>query len=146
MPTAARALAALMFAALAAGAATLAIPHLPDGTPPGNMVPASALVGLLSGWLVMGRLVGAGMGLAAGNGFRTAVVTIFWVVTSFAVWEMLERAYERRYRGVTDALVGTFDIALGYLRLLAAPEVAAVMVAGGVVAGMLAEAASRRWR
>ncbi|MBC7156672.1 MAG: TrgA family protein [Rhodobacteraceae bacterium] len=146
MPTAARALSALMFAALAGIAAALAIPYLPDGTPPGRMVPASALIGLLCGWLSMGRLVGQSYPLAAGNGFRTTVVTIFWVVTAFSVWEMLERSYERRYRGITDALVGTFDIALGYLRLLAAPEVAGVLVLGGIVAGLLAEAAHRRWR
>jgi hypothetical protein len=146
MPTAARLVAALVFAAVSLLAASIYIPLLPEGTQARWFPAVSAAIGALTGWLVMGRLVGRGSTAAMGFGVRTAVTTVFWVGLLFSVREMVLRSMNLRYDGPMEAVTGTFDIALEYGLLLLDPQLLAVLGLGGLLGGLAAELAARRWR
>lgn len=145
MPTAAKLTAAVLFALVGAIAAHLFLPALPQGTPPGWLREVSAAVGLLCGWLVMGARVGKGTGEAIGSGLLTAAVMLFWVMLIFSGVTMIRRSMRMLYDGPMDALLGVLALMYDYGKLLAAPATPLALVIGGALAGMMAEAAARRW-
>ncbi|MCC6306562.1 MAG: TrgA family protein [Rhodobacteraceae bacterium] len=146
MPTAAKLVAALVFAAVAFLGASVYVPLLPEGTQARWFAAASAAIGALVGWLVMGPLAGRGLVAAMGYGLRTAATIVFWTGLLFSGREMILRSLNMRYDGPMEAVVGVFDIALDYGRLLADPQILAVLGLGGMVGGIAAELASRRWK
>lgn len=145
MPTAARLLAAIGFLLIGYFGAEVVKPHMPEGTQFGAFSFVCAGIGLLTGWIVMGGLVGEGMVRAAGYGVRVSVTLVFWALLLFAIYEMLRRATKMRYDGPMEALTAVFGIGLEYGRYLLAPDVLAVLLGGGVLVGMLSEWAARRW-
>jgi len=146
MPTAAKLVAAVTFALVAAIAAQMYVPALPEGAQVGWFREICAAVGFICGWRTMGRLVGRGYGEAMGAGVRTAIVMAFWLVLGFAINEMLYRATKMRYGGSPmEAVLAVFDLMLYYARLMVTPEVIGTLLIGGVAGGLLAEAAGRRW-
>ena len=80
MPTAAKLVAAALFALLGVAAVQLFIPLLPEATPVIGLMPSVIVIGLLCGWLMLGRVAGAGYGAAMGNGVSTGVAVAFWMV------------------------------------------------------------------
>jgi hypothetical protein len=76
MPTAAKLVSAVVFAALAYLVADLYVPGMPGSPAVGYLRPGCGLIGMLCGWMVMGRLVGKGMLAAAGSGFRTSATVV----------------------------------------------------------------------
>lgn len=146
MPTAAKMTAAIAFLAVAFFAAELYKPGLPPETQWGNFSLICAGLGALCGWIISGSRAGRGMRPAAGTGLRTAATVAFWALVGFSIWEMLSRSVDRRYRGVFEAIEGTFDIMLAYGAALLRPEPVIVLVIGGVLAGLLVEWAGRQWR
>ncbi|MDP2083956.1 MAG: TrgA family protein [Gemmobacter sp.] len=146
MPTAARLFAAAAFAAIGFFAAELYKAGLPPETQFGRFSLISALLGILCGWLVMGRLAGRGMRAALGSGLRTSANMVFYALLVFSVYEMVLRSLRKRYDGVFEAVIGTFDIALVYGAALLRPEPLVILLVGGMAGGMLAEWASRQWR
>ena len=144
MPTAARLAAAFAFAAVGFFAAELYKPGLPPETQWGRFTLICALIGLLAGWVIMGRLAGRGTRAALGNGLRTAAVMVFYAMVIFAVYEMILRSLRKRYGGVFEAVEGTFDIILIYGTGLLRPEPLIVLVVGGMLAGLLTEWVARR--
>ncbi|WP_028028975.1 TrgA family protein [Gemmobacter nectariphilus] len=144
MPTAARLAAALAFAALGFFAAEIYKPGLPPETQFGRFTPLCALIGLLCGWFLMGRLAGRGTRAALGSGLRTAATMVFFAMVLFSVYEMLLRALRKRYGGVFEAIEGTFDIVLIYGTALLRPEPLIVLAIGGMLCGLLVEWVSRR--
>lgn len=146
MPTAAKLFAALTFAAVAFVAAETFKPTLPPETQWGRFSLVCALIGAFWGWFLMGRRVGAGWGPAIGVGVTVSAVVTASALVLFAVREMLLRSMNRRYSGPMDALEGTFDILLEYGRLLADLRLIGLLVLGGILGGLIAEAAHRRLR
>lgn len=146
MPTAAKLVAALAFAAVAFAAATAYVPRLPEGTQATWFPPLSALIGALTGWMVMGPLAGRGWGASAGYGLRTSATVVFWAALLFSIREMVLRSMNKRYDGPMEAVVGTFDIMLDYGARMLDARVLGVLVAGGILGGLAAEVAARRWR
>ena len=146
MPTAARLVAALAFAAVAFFTAELYRPGLPPETQWGNFTLICTVIGILCGWMVMGRLAGKGMGAALGSGLRTSANIVFYALLLFSVYEMLQRSLNKRYDGVFQAIEGIFDIALQYGTALLRPDPMIVLLLGGMASGALVEWASRQWR
>ena len=146
MPTAPKLVAALLFAAIAWLAAEACKPQLPEGMAVGLFAPIAAGVGLLSGWRVMGRLVGQGVWPSAGHGLRTSLTMLVWVLLIFGIREMYIGTTHMRYAGPIEAIVGIFTLAGKYALYTTAPAVAGVLVVGGMLAGALTELAARRWR
>ncbi len=146
MPTAAKAMAALAFAALGVIAAEAYKPLLPPETQFGQFVWVCGGLGLIVGWWVVGPTSGRGYNAMLATGLRGSVTLVFWALSVFSIREMLLRSMNRRYGGPTEAVVGTFDIFLEYLMLMGDTLFLAVLIVGGILGGWLAEWTSRRWR
>jgi len=145
MPTAAKLVAAVMFAAVGFLAAQAFVPSLPEGTQIGFLREICAVLGLIIGWLVMGRLVGKGYVEAVGFGIRTSVTVLFWAVLGFSIYEMILRSTKMMYDGPMEALLGVFDLVIYYGKMMGSPEFIATLLIGGVLGGIAAEWAGRRW-
>jgi hypothetical protein len=146
MPTAAKLFAALAFAALAFFAAEILKPHMPEGTQFGNFSFYCALIGLVSGWRVMGPAAGRGWWEAVNAGVRTAAVTVAIALLIFSIYGMLVLAFRRTYHGPMEAVVGIFSVGVDYAMELLVWDVLAVLIVGGALAGMMSEWAARRWK
>lgn len=144
MPTAAKLVAAVIFAIVGAIAAHLYLPTLPEGTPPGYLRETAAGVGLVCGWRIMGRRAGKGMGEAAGSGVVTAVCMLFWVMLLFAVYTMIRRSMRLLYDGPMDALLGVMSVMYDYGLNLAAPATPVALLVGGIIGGWLVEMTYKR--
>lgn len=144
MPTAARLITALAFAVVGFFTAELYKPGLPPETQWGRFTLICTVIGLLCGWIVMGRLAGRGTRTALGAGLRTSATMLFHAMILFSVYEMILRALRKRYPGVFEAIEGTFDIILIYGAALLRPEPLIALVAGGLLAGLLTEWVARR--
>ncbi|MEE4120922.1 MAG: TrgA family protein [Paracoccaceae bacterium] len=145
MPTATRLFAFLGFAAMAFFATELYKPLLPEGTRMGMFTPLNMLVAGIAGWMVMGRLAGHGWPMALTSGLRTTAVALFYVLFIWSGIEMFDRATDMRYDGPVEALQQMVALAIAYVQLgLTDPQVPVAVVGGGILAGFLAEWASRQ--
>lgn len=144
MPTAAKLIAALFFAALGWVLADIYVPGLDRGPNVGRLREICALVGLICGWRVMGALVGLGMGLAAGSGLRTAATMAFFCFLGFSTYEMVLQSTKMVYEGPMEAVLGIFEIMVFYLAIALTPAFLGTLVVGGALGGWLAELTHRR--
>jgi hypothetical protein len=145
MPTAAKLIAAVAFAIVAFIAAATYVPHMPEGSQIGLFREITAGIGFAVGWFVMGGLVGPGYAEAAASGVRTSVTLVFFALLGFSVLQMVKKSYKMLYDGPMEAVLGVFEIMLDYGRMMLQPDVLGVLAVGGILGGMLAEWAGRRW-
>lgn len=154
MPTAAKLASAILFAGLGYVVSLLIAqltaqgafePKIPRETLFGLFPYVNAGIGLLCGWLVMGPLAGRGFYAASGSGVRTAATLVFFSILVFSGREMILRSMKMRYGGPFEAVQGMFGLIVDYAPVVIAPAVLVVLVLGGAVCGMLAEAVSKRW-
>ena len=146
MPTAAKLFAAFAFALLAFFAAEVYKPHMPEGTQFGYFSFVASLIGLVCGWRIMGPEAGRGNWAAVNSGLKTSASTVGLALLIFSTYEMLVLAFRPAYKGPMEAVVGIFDLAVGFFLMLLAWDVLAVLLVGGALAGLLSEWAARRWR
>ena len=105
-----------------------------------------ALIGAIVGWKVMGPSVGKGYLESAAAGLKTMVVLVFVSLMSIGLYEMLQNSWKMRYEGPLEAMVDVFALMLDRAPTLGTFNVLVVMVVGGIIGGLLAENANRRWR
>lgn len=148
MPTAAKAVAAVLFALVGYFAAqAVKMPGvMPEGTQFGWFSEITAGIGFLCGWIVMGGLVGRGYGEAAASGLRVSVTIVFWALLGFATYDMVMQSMKMIYDGPMEAVLDVFDIMLNYGKRLGTMQIIGTLAIGGVLAGCAAEWAGRRWR
>jgi hypothetical protein len=146
MPTAAKLVAAIVFAALAYLAAEVYKLGVPERTVWGLFGAICAAIGGLCGWFVMGRLAGRGYGAAMGYGLRTTVTFVFWIVLAFSTYQMILRSMSLRYGGPMEAIIGVFDLMIEYGQSMATGQLGATLLTGGILAGVVVEWAGRRWK
>lgn len=153
MPTAAKLVAALVFALVAAMALQAYLPllHRPDGTvytmPTSDAVSYAVAVGLglVIGWLVMGNNVGRSWGEAISLGWGTVIALMICALLALSVSLMIQRSMRMLYKGPMEALLGVFDLMLNYGLVMLDLKFLALLALGGAVGGVLAEFAGRRW-
>lgn len=145
MPTGAKATAALAFAVVGFVVANAYIPLMPDAGADRNYREISAAIGAIIGWQVMGPAVGKGYVDAAANGIKTVIVLVFYALLALGIYEMLQESVKMRYEGPLEAIVDIFARMLDRAPPLASMSVLIPMVLGGIIGGVLAENASRRW-
>ena len=145
LPTAARLVAALSLAALGWFASDLVRPLMPPATAFGWFNYVNAGIGLLCGWIVIGSRAGRGMMDALTNGLTGVLALIFWAFFVQSLNLMLKQSMEGRYDGPFEAVIGIFNNAVDYARYLIDPALIGALLIGGMLCGVLAEAASRRW-
>ena len=146
MPTAAKLVAALAFAALGAAAGWLFGQEVPASA---RVVPffppVAAGIGLICGWRISGARAGGGFLAAMGTGLRTAVTLAFFALLAFSAQVVISRSMAMIYDGPLQALLAVVDLMVIHGKLALAPPVAGTLAAGGLVGGLLAEWAGRRW-
>lgn len=145
MPTGARLTAAFCLASLAFVLSGLVVPLMPEGTDFGYFTHINMALGVLTGWIYMGRRVGGGLVPAINNGLTGAAVMVLWALFIQGAWEMFRLAMRHRYDGPFEALLAIFKISLDFFFVIAVPSVLIPLVIGGCLAGLLVENAHRRW-
>lgn len=145
MPTGAKLVSAIFFAALAWISTDLYQDQLPEQmrSTMNNIV--ALLIGIFCGWMVMGRLAGRGWIEAGANGLRTAVTAALSSLLVLSSVEMLRLSLRKRYDGPMEALLAVFAILIDYGALALTPAIIGTLLIGGVLGGIAAEWASRRW-
>ena len=146
MPTAAKMVAAVCFAVFGVVLALTVKPVLPEGTRFGYFVEITGFIGLLNGWLVMGRLAGHGYRDAIGSGARTAITIVIWALIVFSIYEMVVLSTKLRFDGPMEAVIGAFGIMLDYGKLLLTPRILGTILIGGMIGGWFTEFAAKRWK
>lgn len=153
MPTAAKLVAAVVFALVAAMALQAYLPLLnrPDGTvytmPTSDGIAYAVAVGLglVIGWLVMGNSVGRSWGEAISLGWGTVIALMIAALLALSVTLMIQRSMRMLYKGPMEALLGVFDLMLKYGLVMLDLHFLGLLALGGAVGGILAEFAGRRW-
>lgn len=146
MPTAARLFASLVLAVLAFVVSGQVIPLLPEGTSIGYFTQFNCVIGFIVGWVVIGSRAGQGLAPAITFGLTGMLAMILWALLFYGGLEMFERAMDRRYRGPFEAVGAVFELAIDYGSVLMAVNVIVTLVVGGILAGLAAEFASKRYR
>ncbi|KAJ55832.1 hypothetical protein ACMU_08650 [Actibacterium mucosum KCTC 23349] len=147
MPTAARLIAAICYAAVAFFASESFTQLLPDGTPTDWFSEINAAFGAFAGWRIHGRQAGNPMGPAISVMLVTEVVGLFYVLVFHSLYQMIQNALDKKYGDTMEAIVGMFQLAGQYGKMLATfPEGIGILLVGGLLSAWATEAANRRWR
>jgi len=146
MPTGARLTAALCLALLAFILSGQIMPLMPEGTDFGYFTVINIAIGLIIGWVVMGKRAGRGIIPAINNGIGGVAVMLFWGLFIQGTYEMFRLAMRNRYDGPFEALSAIFTIGLDYATVIFVPVVIGTVLVGALVSGLVTEKASRHWR
>lgn len=146
MPTAAKLVAALSFAFAAWVVCIVLEGLLPEAQRLGQMYPVSILIGALGGWYVSGAAPRASMVEAATTGLRTATIITICALFAFAIGTMLQVAMRGLYGGPMEAFLDIFNEFMDFGAMILNVPTLATIALSGIIAGMVTEAAGRRWR
>ena len=146
MPDAARLMAAVCLAILAFVVSEMIKPLMPESTAFGYFTWLNVVIGILSGWVVMGRRAGRGITSAINNGLTGMATLVFWGLFVQAANEMTRLAMRNRYDDVFEAIVAIFEIGAEYGLVMIDLGVIATLIAGAVLSGLATEYAWRTWR
>lgn len=146
-PTAAKLIAALILGGLGYVLSGLVVPVLPEDTDPGWFPLVNLVIGLLCGWITVGRRAGRGYAAAIGNGLTGGAALLFWGLFVQAGNEMLRLALRKRFDGPIESLLALLEKGAEWGMLaLAYPPFTLTLLLGALVAGLAAEYAARVWR
>ena len=146
MPTGAKLTAAVCLALLAFILSGQIKPLMPEGTNFGYFTQINVVIGVIVGWVVMGKRAGRGTTAAINNGISGVAVMLFWGLFIYGCKEMFWRAMRNRYDGPFEALSQIFVIGLDYAIIIFVPQVIGMVLIGALASGLATESASRRWR
>lgn len=146
MPTAARLISALGLAVLAYLVGELVRPLMPEGTNFGYFTPINVCLGLVVGWTVMGKRAGRGLTAGITNGLTGMLALMFWALFVYGSELMFSRAMDNRYGGPFEAIMAIFELGFDYAVTIAVPNVLITLAVGGVLTGLAAEFAAKRYR
>ena len=146
MPTAAKLVAAIILALTGYFAVQAVYPFLEEGQPVKWLLKVSVFVPLICGWRTTGRLVGKTYWAGLNSGIYGLVVSIFFVVLTFAAADMITLSMRKRYDGPMEAIVSMFGIWVEMGATLLNPPVLITLLVGGALAGVAAEFAHRKWK
>ncbi len=149
MPTMSRLIAAVYFAGLGYFIAVAFRGVMPEGTQFGQFNLLCLAIGMITGWRVMGRIVGKGYGRAPGSGVRTSITFVAWALLVCSIILMVRKAFGKRYGdSPLAAIVDVFALALqNGVRMFdpQVPEILGLILIGGALGGLLSEWAKRKW-
>lgn len=146
MPDAARLIAALCIGAIAYGASLQVMNLMPDSTDFGAFLYVNTILGVVTGWTVMGKRAGRGVTAAVNNGLSGAFMLVLWGLFIHACYRMFDRAMANWYNGIMDAIAAIFQFMAEFALVMIDPLLLFTLVTGGILAGLLTECAWRIWR
>lgn len=138
MPTAAKAVSAVLLAMVGWFGANAIVPLLPEQTQIGLFKEVAALIGILVGWRVVGRRVQGGFFEAISGGLTGAAALVFWNLFAQSMNEMLGNALDRQYGGPFEGLIDVFYIAIDYSQYLVDSTVLGIIIGGSALTGIVA--------
>jgi hypothetical protein len=139
MPTAGKAVGAVLFALLGAAVTLMVAADLPGVLRGAAPTLCGAGLGAVLGWRMTGR---RDAGLARGLG--AAALWVLGATVTAAVAAMLDRAVGGRYRGLPAALEDAARLAFEMAGLLVEPATVGLVLVGGGVGGLVAQRVARR--
>ena len=145
MPTSGKAAAAICFAIVGWLMADNYVPGMPDASSDKMLRESATIIGALVGWNVMGNSVGNRYVDAMGYGWKTVIVLVVVAMFAFGLYDMFGRSTAMVYNEPLDAIVDVFVGMLKRGEALLSIDVFTAGFVGGGLAGILAEAANRRW-
>lgn len=145
MPTAAKLVAAILFALLAWIASELAKPLFPEGSDLGRFSEWNALIGAVIGWFAAGGRARTTWANAVAYGITAAALTLGSALLIYSFLRMLRQSSRRVYEGPIEALLDVVRIMLGNLKFVADPVVLVTLILGGVVCGLVTEWVGRNY-
>lgn len=146
MPDAARLVAALSLALLAFIVSGQIIPLMPEGMDFGYFTWINMGIGIVCGWVIMGKRAGRGITAAINNGITGMVALVFWGLFVQGTYEMIRLSMRHRYDGPFEAVAAIFEIGIKYGAIIMVPHVILTLLIGGILAGFATEYAWRTWR
>jgi len=145
MPTAGKLVAAIGLGALGWIGSELFRPLMDEGTNFGWFNYVNAGLGLICGWRVTGRRLGLGYATGISAGLTGMAVLVFWALFVQSLNEMLRLTLDGRITGVMNGLTEMFELGTEYATVMLDGTLIGVLLAGGFLAGAVAEWAERRW-
>ena len=146
MPDAARLVAAISLAIIAFIVSGQIMPLMPEGMDFGYFTWVNVAIGVVVGWIVMGKRAGRGITPAINNGLTGVVALVFWGLFVQGCYEMFDLAMHNRYDGPFEAVGAIFKIGLEYGIVMLEANIIITLLVGGVLAGLATEFAWRNWR
>ncbi|WP_109464231.1 TrgA family protein [Albibacillus kandeliae] len=146
MPDAARLVAAFSLALIAFIVSGQVMPLMEEGMDFGYFTPVNMVIGLLCGWVIMGKRAGRGITPAINTGLTAVIVMVLWALFVQGFYEMLRRAVRSRYDNPIDALSAAFRLSADYALTIMVPNILITLLVGALLAGLATEYAWRTWR
>ena len=144
MPTMARLVGAVLYAALAWYVSELIKPFFEEGFNPGWFSEVNAVVGLYAGWTIAGSRAGMGYVGAVSYGLTATIALTVLGLFVHSSFEMIQLSLRKQYEGPVEAVVNIAELGLGHAQTMAEPEVLIPLVLGGILAGLVVEFTGRR--
>ncbi|WP_375172772.1 TrgA family protein [Pseudooceanicola sp.] len=148
MPTAARIVAAACIGFIAWVVSGLIKLQMPDQANFGYFVPICVVVGILCGWVILGRRADRGRlgySSAIGVGLSAMAMTVFWVLLMVSAWESFDVAMSRRFHDPMKVIYNLYPIGSEHLMTMKDTAIIVWLVAGGAITGILAHMAGQKW-
>lgn len=146
MPDAAKLIAGISIALLAFIVSYMIMPLMPESTSFGRFAYYNAAIGLVVGWIIMGKRAGRGITAAINNGLGGVFMMVLWCLFLHSCMQMFDRAMDNWYNGAFVALAAIFEFMAEYALIMLNLTVIATLIAGSVIAGLATEYAWRTWR
>lgn len=144
MPTAARLIAALCFAAMAWLVSDMIKPLFEEDKNFGNFNLINAVIGFCVGWTVVGSRAGRGKTAAINNGLTGGFLLVFWTLLLHSSYKMFQVSMRGRYDGAFDAAGAIFQIMSENAILIATPLIVTTLLVGSAISGLLTEFTAKR--
>jgi len=145
-PTASQLVSALCLALLAFIVSGQVMPLMPEGTDFGYFTWVNMVLGLVCGWVIIGKRAGRGRTAAINSGLTGMAMMVFWALFVQGCYEMFRQAMRNRYDGPFEALAAIFVIGMDFGKILLEFHIILTLVIGGILAGFAAEYAKKQWR
>lgn len=146
MPDAARLFAATSLAILAFIVSGQIMPLFPEGTDFGYFTFVNMGIGIVCGWVIMGKRAGKGITAAINNGLTGMAALVFWGLFVQGCYEMFRLAMRNRFDGPFEAVGAIFEIGLEHGMTILVPNIIITLLIGALVAGLATEYAWRNYR
>ncbi|WP_438991285.1 TrgA family protein [Lentibacter sp.] len=149
MPTAAKLLSAVCLAVVAYLVSDMVKAAMLSEDPDlqlGRLMEINVVISAAVGWWILGARVGNAYSVSLGLGLTAVASAVFYCVFTHAFWEMLQLSLDRKFDGPMEALIGAVQLAIDYSAELLRVTIIGTLVAGGLICGVFAEFANRRWR
>ncbi|MEP3845112.1 MAG: TrgA family protein [Paracoccaceae bacterium] len=119
---------------------------LPEGTDMGYFTVVNLVLAFIVGWRTIGSRVGRGTTSAITIGLTGSIVLVFWALFVQACNEMTRLAMRNRYGDAFEALIAIFELMTEWFLLMLTAPVLGTLAVGGIISGLVAESAAKRWR